>query len=202
MNWPPLSRVRYIACRIKCTPFCGTNLVTHPTWKPKICEILLDSLSTPFRAYFHAPPNSHREQARQQQVRYVQSQYQAWPSTLLTCLPRLRENRRACGLIRFAKQQILTCFHYTSNMYLTPFPSFRRITSGLPTSSPWHPSPKLSRNFCLLTAFPFKLSALYWYSIRESVAGFHASSSMPFKIPKNFWEWTPRVPCKPFPPCA
>jgi hypothetical protein len=31
INWPPSSSVLYIACRIKCTPFCGTNLVIHPT---------------------------------------------------------------------------------------------------------------------------------------------------------------------------
>lgn len=31
-NCPPSSNVRYIACLIRWTPFCGTNLVMQPTF--------------------------------------------------------------------------------------------------------------------------------------------------------------------------
>lgn len=34
-NCPPSSSVRYIACLIRCTPFCGTNLVMQPTYSMK-----------------------------------------------------------------------------------------------------------------------------------------------------------------------
>lgn len=39
-NCPPNSRVRYIACLIRCTPFCGTILVMQPTYSIKYERLL------------------------------------------------------------------------------------------------------------------------------------------------------------------
>lgn len=35
-NCPPNSNVLYIACLMRCTPFCGTSLVIQPTWFIKL----------------------------------------------------------------------------------------------------------------------------------------------------------------------
>lgn len=49
-------------------------------------------------------------------------------------------------------------------------------------------SPKFFLRASLFSAFPSRSLALYWLLRKTSVAGFHASVSIPFRIPINFLE--------------
>jgi len=61
------------------------------------------------------------------------------------------------------------------------------ITNGLVTSA--DERPRLLLKACLFSTFPCRSVALYWTGRNASVAGFHASVSIPLRIPMNFLEW-------------
>lgn len=62
-------------------------------------------------------------------------------------------------------------------------------------------SPRRLLTNSLFSAFPWRSLALYCIFREVSLAGFHASVSIPFRIPMNFLEWKLIVELRPFPPC-
>lgn len=62
-------------------------------------------------------------------------------------------------------------------------------------------SPSCLLKAILFSVFPWRSLELYWISRKASLAGFHASVSIPLRIPTNFLPWRFRVEWRPFPPC-
>ena len=75
---------------------------------------------------------------------------------------------------------------------------YSKITIGCLTSALESPSNFLKA--ILFSVFPWRSLTLYWTLREVSVAGFHASVSIPLRIPTNFLEWKLRVEWRPFPP--